>query len=93
MTRDCMSAWIAGLGIGTAIGILMAPKRGEETRSMINDKAHEGREYLRDQANNLRSSAADLVDRGKQEIGRRKTGIAEAIDAGKDAYRKASAAG
>lgn len=91
MTRDCMVAWMAGLGIGVAIGLLMAPKRGEETRSMINDKVHEGGQYFKDQADNLRSSAVEFVDRGKQEIDRRKTGVAEAIEAGKRAYRAASA--
>lgn len=91
MTRECMAAWMAGLGVGAAIGVLMAPKRGEETRSMINDKVHETGQYLRDQADNLRSSVVELVDRGKQEVERQKTGVADAIDAGRRAYRRAVA--
>jgi hypothetical protein len=57
---------------------------------MINSKVHESGQHLRDQANNLRSSAVEFVDRGKQEIGRQKTGVAEAVEAGKQAYRRAA---
>ena len=36
--------FMAGLGIGAALGILYAPKTGEETRQQILDAAGQGRE-------------------------------------------------
>ena len=57
-----------GLGIGTVVGILFAPKSGEETREYVADKIEEGRKYTRRNARKLRHRAEDLVERGKQAL-------------------------
>jgi gas vesicle protein len=36
--------FLAGLGIGAAVGILYAPQSGSETRELIMSKAEEGSE-------------------------------------------------
>jgi gas vesicle protein len=38
-----VSYFLAGLGIGALVGILFAPKSGEETREYLTSKADEGR--------------------------------------------------
>jgi gas vesicle protein len=40
-----VSYFLAGLGIGALVGILFAPKSGEETREYLTSKADEGRDY------------------------------------------------
>ena len=39
-----ISFFLVGLGIGAAVGVLFAPRSGEETRDLITQKAGEGRE-------------------------------------------------
>lgn len=82
-----LSYFFLGLGIGVAVGILFAPKAGDETRELIKGKAGEGRDYLKRRSEDLRSSAGDLVDRGKSAVQRQKEQLAAAVDAGKQAYR------
>jgi len=82
-----------GLGVGLAIGILFAPKSGEETRQYIRTKADEGKEYLKKRGEEARESASDLIDRGKSALSRQRENLATAVEAGRQAYRDAVAAG
>jgi len=85
------SYFFLGLGLGVAVGILFAPKAGEETRELIKSKAGEGKEYLRRRSGEWRDSAVDLVDKGKQAVSRQKDQLAAAVEAGKQAYRESVA--
>lgn len=84
-----LSYFFLGLGIGVAVGILFAPKAGEETRELIKSKAEDSKEYLKRRSDDLREQAAGLVDRGKDVVARQKDQLAAAVDAGKQAYREA----
>ena len=42
--------FIVGMGIGVAVGMLMAPRSGEETRQLLREKADESKDYLRTKA-------------------------------------------
>jgi gas vesicle protein len=88
MDKDGLSNFLLGLGVGIGIGLLFAPKSGEETRNLIRDKADEGKEYLKQKGSALRDSASDLIDRGKDVVGRQRNNLAEAMEAGKQAYRE-----
>ena len=94
-----ISYFIVGLGVGVAVGLLMAPRSGEETRRILRSKADEGADYLRTKADEgreyvrrrgaeLRESASDLIDRSKDAITRQKEQLAMAVEAGKQAYRE-----
>ncbi|HVW85875.1 MAG TPA: YtxH domain-containing protein [Bryobacteraceae bacterium] len=83
-----MANFFLGLGIGVGIGMLFAPKSGEETRDLLMSKADEGKEYLKKQTSGLRDSAGDLLDKGRDVIGRQKDTLNDAIEAGKQAYRE-----
>jgi gas vesicle protein len=87
MDRDGLANFFLGLGIGVGLGMLFAPKSGEETRDILLNKADEGKEYLKKQTTGLRDSATDLLDKGKDLIGRQKDTLNDAIEAGKQAYR------
>jgi gas vesicle protein len=84
--------FLLGLGIGAAIGILFAPKAGLETRDFLLTKADDGKEFLKRKSVELKDSATELVDRGKQVISRQKDNLTTAVEAGKQAYREATAA-
>ena len=42
-----VSFFLVGLGIGALVGVLFAPKSGEETRDYLSKRADEGRADLR----------------------------------------------
>lgn len=81
--------FLCGLGVGVAVGVLFAPKSGEDTRRYLRDKSEEGREYVKQRSENLREQATGLVDRGKDVVSRQKEQLDAAIKSGKQAYRDA----
>ena len=81
-----VSFFLVGLGIGALVGILFAPKSGEETREYLSNRADEGREYAQKKARELRDRAEDLIERSKEIMARQKDSISSAVEAGKDAY-------
>ena len=83
-----VSCFLVGLGIGALVGILFAPKAGEETREYLAKKAEEGKEYAQRKARELRERADDLVERGKQGAARQRDTISAAVDAGREAYQR-----
>jgi len=86
-----VSYFIVGVGIGALVGILFAPKSGEETREYLLDRAEEGRDYAQRKARELRERAEDLMDRSRAMIAREKESLSGAVDAGKDAYQREKA--
>ena len=57
-----------GLGIGSLIAILSAPKSGEETREYLSQNVKERNEYAQKKARELRERAEDLVKRDKEVV-------------------------
>jgi gas vesicle protein len=86
-----ISFFLVGLGIGALVGILFAPKSGEETREFLAQKADEGREYAQRKAKELRERAEDLVERSKQVTSRQKESLSAAVEAGREAYNREKA--
>ena len=86
-----ISFFLVGLGIGALVGILFAPKSGEETREYLAQKADEGRDYAQRKARELRERADDIIERGKGVASRQKESITAAVDAGREAYQREKA--
>jgi gas vesicle protein len=84
-----LSYFFLGLGLGVAVGILFAPKSGQETRQLLRSKAGEGTDYLKRRSEDLRSGATDLIDRGRTVVAKQKEQLSAAVEAGKQAYREA----
>ena len=78
-----------GLGLGVALGLLFAPKSGSETRELLLNKADEGKEYLKKQSEQLRSTAGDAIERSKSALARQREQLSAAVEAGRQAYREA----
>jgi gas vesicle protein len=86
-----LSYFFLGVGVGVAVGLLFAPKSGEETREIIRSKAEEGKDYLRRRGEEWKDSATDLVERVRTAINRQKDQLSSAVDAGNQAYRESVA--
>jgi gas vesicle protein len=80
--------FLVGLGIGALVGILFAPKSGDETRDFLSKKADEGRDYAQRKARELRERADDLIERGKEVASRGKDSISAAVEGAREAYRR-----
>ncbi len=83
-----ISYFLLGLGVGVAVGVLFAPKSGNETRDLLKSKAEEGKDYLARRSGEWKDSASEMLDRGKQAVVRQKEQVAAAVEAGKQAYRE-----
>ena len=82
-----------GIGVGVAVGLLFAPKTGEETRAIIKSKATDGADFVRRRSEDLKEQAADLVDRSRDVVARQKDQVTAAVSAGRQAYREAVSSG
>jgi gas vesicle protein len=83
--------FLAGLGLGAVVGILYAPKSGRETREALLQQAEDGREYLVTRGREAREQVREMVDRGKDTVSKQRDQINSAIEAGRQAYREATA--
>lgn len=85
--------FLAGLGIGAAVGVLYAPRSGEEMRGMIRERAETGRDYVVTRGREAREQVNEWVDRGRDVLQRQKDQLNAALDAGRQAYREATSEG
>jgi gas vesicle protein len=88
MDKNGLSSFLLGLGVGVAIGMLFAPKSGQETREIIKSKTGEGTDFLKQRSAGLKQTASEWVDKGKDALGRQKDNLTDAVEAGKQAYRE-----
>jgi len=87
-TTPNMNYFLMGLGIGSAVAILLAPKSGQETRQYIADKTREANNFTRQKARENKIRAEDAVERGKETIAQTKEQIATAIEVGRETYNR-----
>jgi gas vesicle protein len=80
--------FLAGLGVGAVVGVLYAPRSGDETRDVLRSKAQEGRDYVRNRAREARDQAGEWADRGRDVLNQQKEQFRAAYEAGRQAYRE-----
>jgi gas vesicle protein len=83
--------FLVGLGVGALVGILFAPKSGEETREFLSKRADDGRDFAQKKARELRARADELIEQSNDVAVRKKDSIAAAVEAGREAYLRESA--
>ena len=88
MDRDGFGNFLLGLGVGLGIGLLFAPKSGEETRRLLRERADDGADFLKQQAAEMRENADGLVEKGRDALNRQRDSVNEAVAAGRQAYRE-----
>ena len=74
--------FLIGVGAGVCVGMLVAPRSGEKTRSLIRGKAREGAAYLRQRGSDVRDAAADTIRDGVRKV----DAVKAAVEAGKQAF-------
>jgi gas vesicle protein len=82
-----MSNFLLGFGIGITVGVLFAPKSGPESREYLGSKASEGTDYLLKQGQQLKDSASDLLEKGKNVVMSQKDKMTGAVDPAQQAYQ------
>ena len=93
--------FLAGLGVGAAVGVLFAPKAGSETRDDLCQGARESGEYFKqksreaaDQVNNLvdvsKDRVNDYVDKAKQAVDTGRTQWGNYVDRGRQVVNEQS---
>ena len=82
--------FLAGLGVGVAVGMLYAPRPGEQTREQWFQKAEEGREVFINRAKQAAEQAQQWVEKGREAFEAQREQVRSAFDAGKEAYREAT---
>jgi len=80
--------FLAGLGVGAVVGVLYAPRSGEETRDALRSRAQEGGERVRQHARRVREQAEDWMDRGRDVLNQQKERVRSAYEAGRQAYQE-----
>ena len=83
--------FLAGLGMGAVLALLLAPRSGKETREYIAGKAEEGRDYVKAKTEDLRREAEGAVEKGKDLVAKQKELLSAALEAGKQAYQEEKA--
>jgi gas vesicle protein len=82
--------FLAGLGIGAALGILYAPKTGEETRQQIREAAEQSADVVKERARQAKEQAGSWADKGRDYLNAQKDQVRSAYEAGRQAYREAT---
>lgn len=85
-----VSYFLVGLGVGALMGVLFAPKSGEDTREYLAKRADEGRDFAQRKARELRDRADDLIEKSKEVASRKRESISAAVEAGRDAFLRES---
>jgi len=92
---------VAGTGIGAALGILFAPRSGQEMRStlatqaqrgvdLITEKVEEGKKFVQEQGG-ASGTVRNILDRGKRTLNESVESVRnrfnESVEAGTSEYR------
>ena len=76
---------LAGLGVGAAMSVLLAPKSGAETRQWIANQCLNGLDTANKSVRHTRRQVKDMMDQGQEKI-------SEAVEAGREAIGNSKAA-
>jgi gas vesicle protein len=84
------ASFIIGMALGAVAGLLLAPRRGEETRKYLREQSTKGLDTLNQQAGKLLETADEIVKKGKEFIGPHRDSVKTGTEAEKHAYQEDS---
>jgi gas vesicle protein len=79
---ESISAFVVGLGVGAALGVLFAPRSGDDTREYILESAKDG-------VDGAVAVGQKLTQRAQQGVDEAKGRVRQAKRAGEEAFREA----
>lgn len=88
--KDTFLAFILGGIIGTAIGMLYAPKSGREMRYDLKKVSREIADTVNDLSEDVKETGRKVYADGREKVLSKKDKISEAFEAGKKAFEKYS---
>lgn len=83
--------FLAGAAVGAALGVLFAPRAGEETREQLGDWMKERKAKGAELLHKVKDESSELLHKVKDESLVKKEALVAAARAAKDAYRETSA--
>nr|MBI3612347.1 YtxH domain-containing protein [Nitrospirota bacterium] len=84
-------AFLAGAVIGVGAALLLAPQSGAETRKLLKTYAEKAEEEVREKAKEARATLDTAIGQGRQFINEKKSVLAAAFEAGKEAVKQGRA--
>lgn len=81
-------SFLLGGMVGAGLALLLAPQSGPETRKKIMDIAEDVKEKAGEYMSQAKDRVTSTVDKGKSFVEEKKSLIAAAFEAGKEAYEK-----
>lgn len=92
-TGKILLGTLAGVAIGAAVGILLAPDKGSETRKKISRKGNEYKDGLKEKFDGLKDKYNSAVDGVTNKLESFSSRGEEVAEHGKNAISEAKAAG
>ena len=81
-------SFIGGAVAGAVVGILLAPKSGEETRRALRGYARKTEEEVIEKAKEARAALDEVIERGRHFVSETRADIEAAVKAGRDAMKE-----
>ena len=83
-----MTGFFIGLSAGLGLGLLFAPRSGDETRTLVRNKAMDGVDYAKRRTGEVRQNATEILKDATGRMARETEAVKAAMTAGKQAYEK-----
>jgi gas vesicle protein len=87
-TGTVLVSFAAGAAIGAGLALLYAPKSGSEMRETIADFAEDAVDKIKEYTKEAQDKIKSAIEDGKDTIVEKKTILASAIEAGREAMNK-----
>lgn len=81
-------SFVAGAAIGAGLALLYAPKSGQEMRETIADFAEDAVDKIKEYTKEAQEKIKTAIDDGKETIIEKKSILASALEAGREAMNK-----
>jgi len=79
---EILSAFSIGIGVGAILGLIFAPRSGEDTRAYIREKAQDG-------VDEAVARGRKVARRAQRAVGEAREFVNEAVETGENAFREA----
>lgn len=81
-------SFVAGAAVGAGLALLYAPKSGKEMRETIADLTEDAVDKIKEYAKDAQDKIKTVIEEGKEVVVEKKSILASALEAGKEAMQK-----
>lgn len=87
-TGTVLVSFVAGAAIGAGLALLYAPKSGKEMRDTISDFTEDAVDKIKEYTREAQDKIKTVIEEGKETIIEKKSILASAIEAGREAMQR-----